>query len=64
MTDKEQIKTYIDIETKRKFEIIRVLKNKKSISKYTEELIINCIKEYESQYGEIILPEENKCSGG
>lgn len=57
MTDKEQIKTYIDLETKRKFEIIRVMRKKKSMSKYTEELIINCIKDYEAEHGEIILPE-------
>lgn len=60
MTEKEQIKTYIDSETKRKFEIIRVMRKKKSVSKYTEELIINCIKEYEAQHGEILLPNQEE----
>lgn len=53
MTDKEQIKTYIDLETKRKFEIISAIKGKKSMSKYAGELIQNCIKEYEAEHGEI-----------
>lgn len=55
--NEEQMKTYIDIKSKRKFQIIRAIKGYKSESIYIRELIKKEIEEYEKINGKIRVEE-------
>lgn len=63
-TDKKRIQAYVDGETIPKFRILTALKGYKSMSEYASELILQSIENYESEHGEIQIPEHPHREGG
>lgn len=59
-TDKKRIQAYVTEETTKKFRIITAMHGKRSMSEYASELIIDKIREYETEHGEIRLPEQEE----
>ena len=57
-TTKKRIAAYVTDETVKKYKVVAATKNK-SMSEYTEQLIIKAIKGYEVEHGEIRVKEEN-----
>ncbi len=57
-TTKKRIAAYVTDETVKKYKVVAATKNK-SMSEYTEQLIIKAIEGYEVEHGEIRVKEEN-----
>lgn len=55
-TDREQIRSYVESSTKAKFKYICQLDNR-SESNMVETLVLNYIKTYEAEHGEIRIEE-------
>lgn len=56
-TDREQIRSYVESSTKTKFKHICQLDNR-SESNMVETLVLNYIKAYEAEHGEIQIEEK------
>ena len=57
-TTTKRIAAYVTDETVKKYKVVAATKNK-SMSEYTEQLIIKAIEGYEVEHGEIRVEEEN-----
>ena len=57
-TTKKRIAAYVTDETVKKYKVVAATKNK-SMSEYTEQLIIKAIEAYEVEHGEIRVEEDN-----